>query len=165
MENDLSYKLVVMTRSTDLLTSGFTTDAVQWFQLNAGDDFGYPIDYWMAILGVQEKTGKADFLVKWEGPTHCHYHRHVADTISLVLEGEHHVLDATDPDAEYSVRPAGYFSNSPAGDTHMERGGPDGAVVLFSMQSVDGRLFEILNNDGRVINTVGIEDFAAGNLR
>ncbi len=154
-----------MNSTQNTIASGFSTNAIQWFQLSAGNDFGYPIDYWLAILGVHEQSRKVDFLVKWAGPTHCHFHRHVADTTSLVLEGEHHVLDSADPNAQYSVRKPGYFSTSPAGDMHMEHGGPNGAVVLFSMQSADGRLFEILDNDQRVINTVMVKDFATGALR
>jgi hypothetical protein len=39
----------------------------------------------------------------------------------------------------------------------MERGGPDGALVLFSLYTQDGLLAETLANDGRVIGQSTME--------
>jgi len=42
----------------------------------------------------------------------------------------------------------------------MEHGGSSGAVVLFSCQAVDGgKLFEVLDKQGRVLATATIQGF------
>ncbi|MBK6658402.1 MAG: hypothetical protein IPG43_09780 [Proteobacteria bacterium] len=42
----------------------------------------------------------------------------------------------------------------------MEHGGPRGAVVLFSCQAVDdGKLFEVLDRQGKVLATATIQGF------
>jgi hypothetical protein len=41
---------------------------------------------------------------------------------------------------------------------------PQGAVVLFSMQADDGRLFDILDKDMNVLGVVTVENLLAGRL-
>ena len=79
------------------LTSGFKTDAIEWQRIVGSPRFDYPIDYWVAVLGVQPEQGRIDFLSKWEPNAYCHYHRHLGPTTLLVLEGEHHVVEHLSP--------------------------------------------------------------------
>ena len=44
---------------------------------------------------------------------------------------------------------------------HLERGGPDGAVVFFSHHTTDGRLYEIVDTDGTVVHTVTLDSLVA----
>ena len=44
----------------------------------------------------------------------------------------------------------------PQGDVHMERGGPEGAVVLFNLYAPDGRLTEMLDEAGATLKTLTI---------
>jgi hypothetical protein len=37
-------------------------------------------------------------------------------------------------------------------------------VVFFSMQAVDGKLFEVLGGAERVLNVTTLDDFLAGNM-
>ena len=93
-----------------------------------------------------------------------HFHRHSADTTSLVLEGELHVIDV-DPEtgAELSsrIRKVGDYAHKGPGDVHMERGGPEGALVLFSLYAPDGLLAETLTKDGSVLSQSTTEPILA----
>ncbi len=121
--------------------------------------FSYPIDYDFAVLGYQQDFGRLDLLIRWAPNSFCHFHRHIGATTTLVLEGEHHVIDLDEKgqEIEHDVRPAGDYRTSPGGDLHMERGGPDGSLVLFAMFEPSGRMFEILDDDRNLIAPVTID--------
>ena len=77
-----------------------------------------------------------------------------------MLKGELHVIDIdpnTGEELSVKVRPAGDFASKALGDVHMERGGPKGALVFFSLYSEDGSLAETLARDGRVLSTSTID--------
>jgi hypothetical protein len=148
------------TRAIPATVSGYSTADIQWTQLLGSPRFDYPIDYWIAILGVHLKEGRVDFLSKWAPDAYCHFHRHLGPTTILVLEGEHHVVDRKTTETVHKIRKPGHFARNPGPDVHMEYGGPEGAVVFFSMEAVDGKLFDVLDRDERVLRTVTIEEFA-----
>ncbi|MGE4093394.1 MAG: hypothetical protein AB7G75_21420, partial [Candidatus Binatia bacterium] len=68
--------------------SGVPPESITWVHLEGSPRFDYPIDYWIAILGAQPEKGKIDFLSKWAPNSYCHFHRHLGETTTLVLEGE-----------------------------------------------------------------------------
>ncbi|MBK6657656.1 MAG: hypothetical protein IPG43_05665 [Proteobacteria bacterium] len=144
--------------------SGFPTGAITWQRLVGDANFDYPIDYWVAVLGGDAAAGRIDFLIKWEAHAYCHFHRHLGATTTLVLEGELHVEDIDGDTRAHRVRPLGDFARKDGGDVHMEYGGAEGAVVLFSMQADDGRLFDILDKDMNVLGVVTVENLLAGRL-
>lgn len=144
--------------------SGFIPENIEWVHLEGGPNFDYPIDYWIAVLGAQPEAGRVDFLAKWEPDAYCHYHRHVGATTSLVLEGEHHIVETTETETIHKTRTRGHFAKNPPGDLHMEYAGPEGSVLLFSMQADDGRLFEILDRDENVLVVATIENLLSGKL-
>ena len=134
---------------------------LKWRRYTEGDAFDYPIDYSDAVLDVRE-DGRLEILVKWEPNCYCHFHRHTAETSSLVLEGELLVTDIdieTGKDIGQRVRVAGDFVHKQPGDVHMEQGGANGALVLFNIYapSEDGKLAESLKKDGSLISTSTIE--------
>ena len=102
-----------------------------------------------------------------EPNSYRHFHRHSADTTSLVLEGELHVIDV-DPEtgAELSsrIRKVGDYAHKGPGDVHMERGGPEGALVLFSLYAPDGLLAETLTKDGSVLSQSTTEPILAKSM-
>jgi hypothetical protein len=55
------------------------------------------------------------------------------------------------------VREVGSYSHMPEGDVHMERGGPEGAVVLFNLYAPNRQLTEMLDEAGTALKTVTIE--------
>jgi quercetin dioxygenase-like cupin family protein len=134
---------------------------LKWRRYTEGDAFDYPIDYSDAVLDVRE-DGRLEILVKWEPNCYCHFHRHTAETSSLVLEGELLVTDIdieTGKEIGQRVRVAGDFAHKQPGDVHMEQGGANGALVLFNIYapSEEGKLAETLEKDGSVISTSTIE--------
>ncbi|CAN0449050.1 unnamed protein product, partial [Phaeothamnion confervicola] len=101
-----------------------------------------------------------DFLSKWEPNAYCHYHRHIGPMSVLVLEGEQHITETTATETVHKVRKPGFFGRSAGGDVHMERGGPEGAVVLFMCQAeADGSLFDVLDKQGNILVTATIQSF------
>ena len=130
---------------------------LKWRRYTEGDAFDYPIDYSDAVLDARE-DGRLEILVKWEPNCYCHFHRHTAETSSLVLEGELLVTDIdieTGKEIGQRVRVAGDFVHKQPGDVHMEQGGANGALVLFNIYapSEDGKLAESLKKDGSLIST------------
>ncbi len=143
---------------------GFENKDLNWIHLKGSSDFDYPIDYSLAVLGASREEGRIDFLGKWEPDSYCHYHRHIAQTTTLVLEGEHHLEETGQGESGHKVRPAGDYADKPAGDLHMEYAGPNGSLVLFSMHTADGRLFEIVDKSENVLAVVTLDDLASGRL-
>jgi hypothetical protein len=143
----------------------FPTDQIAWTHLTEGPEFDYPVDYKICVLGCKPELGRLDLIIEFAPKSYCHFHRHIASTTTLVLEGEQHVYDKTD-DGEtiHKVRKAGDYAISAGGDVHMECGGPDGAIVFFSFHSPSGHLFDLLDADRNVIAKTTIEELAAGQL-
>ena len=144
--------------------SAFNLNNLKWVHLEGGPEFDYRINYWLAILGARPEAGGLDFLVKWEPDSYCHFHRHLGDTTTLVLEGEHHVVETTATQTLHKIRKPGHYARTPDGEAHMEYAGPAGSLVFFSMQAADGRLFEVLDKDENVLSVATIESLVAGRL-
>lgn len=142
----------------------FDPDVVDWLEIQGAADSSYPIHHDVAILGWDRDAGTIDLLIRFDDRGgHCQAHRHVSTTSVLVLEGEQHI-DELLPDGSrvHKVRPAGVHHLTPGdANPHMERGGPDGAVVFFSHHSPDGRLYEIVDDDRAVTSVVTIESLIA----
>ena len=129
---------------------------LKWKHYNEGDKFDYPIKYSESILDARE-DGRLEILVKWEPNCYCHFHRHTAESSSLVLEGELHVTDIdikTGKEIGKRLRAVGDFAHKEPGDVHMEQGGANGALVLFNIYAPegDGKLAESLKKDGSVVS-------------
>ena len=137
----------------------FDTSKIEWTRVQ-DPDAGYPCDYEMAVLGADPALGRLDLIVKWPPNSYCHFHRHVADTTILVVEGEQHIIEINDDGTEgaHKIRPAGTYAHSAGGEAHMEHGGPEGAIVFFAIQSADGRIFETLDKDMNVLVTSTVEE-------
>jgi hypothetical protein len=142
----------------------FDPDAVDWLEIDGPGDSSYPIHHDLAILGWDRDAGTIDLLIRFDDRGgHCQAHRHVSTTSVLVLEGEQH-LDELFPDGSrlHKMRAAGVHHLTPGdANPHRERGGPDGAVVFFSHHSPDGRLYEIVDDDGAVTSVVTIDSLIA----
>lgn len=137
----------------------FENDNLRWKHFTGSDRFDYPIDFYSALLSVRP-DGHVELLYWWEPNSYCHFHRHTANTTSLVLKGELHVIDVdlkTGKELGIKIRTVGDFASKKPGDVHMERGGPEGALVFFSLFTEDGSLAETLSLDGRVLNTSSID--------
>ena len=120
---------------------------------------GQPIiDYWSSVLSVSNR-GRIEMLYRWEPNAHCHFHRHRAETTSIILQGELNVADYVDGKVIDSwVRPKGHRSFAEGDEVHREWGGPQGALVYFSLYAADGLLADQLDNHGNVIRTTSLSD-------
>ena len=73
---------------------GYDDSTLSWKRLtDPKKTFDYPVDYWVAILGFDVEKKHVDFMGKWEPNSYCHYHRHLSPTTSIVLAGEHNLMD------------------------------------------------------------------------
>ena len=140
----------------------FKQDELIWKHYSGGENFDYHIDYSDAVLDARE-DGRLEILVKWEPNSYCHLHKHTADTSSVVLKGELHVSDfdiETGKETNKRIRNVGDFVHKEAGDIHMEKGGPEGALVLFTIfdPSGQGNLAESITKCGKVISSSNIKN-------
>ena len=115
------------------------------------------------VLDVDDERAMVDMLMRFSPHAKCVPHRHVGPTRTLVIDGEHRMFS---PDAADRViedrRPAGTFSRNQGDESHIEGGGPEGAVILLSMTAVDGVVYEILNESLAVERVITLDDFRRG---
>jgi hypothetical protein len=140
------------------------TNDLEWQRLQGTPKFDYPIDYSVLVTRVDRAEGIIEFLAKWAPNSYCHFHRHLGRTATRVLQGEHHIVETTETQTLHKTRKPGFEGQSPAGEIHMEYGGAEGSTVLFLCEAVDGKLFDIVARDGRLLATATLEDFASGSL-
>ena len=141
----------------------FDDENLKWRRFVGDESFDYPIDYEAALLSIRD-DGHVDLLYRWAPNSYCHFHRHTAETTSIVLAGELHVSDIdpkTGSEISTKIRRVGDYAYKEPGDVHMERGGPEGALVLFKLRAVDNSLAESLSTDGTVIGESRFDDMLA----
>ena len=141
----------------------FDFEAYDWREISGDPESPYRIHHEVCVLGYDRAAGTIDLLIRFDAHAgHCPAHRHLTTTTVLVLSGEQH-LDELHPDGTrvHKVRRAGTHHLS-TGDVHphLERGGPEGAVVFFSHHAPDGRLYELVDLDGTVMHTVTVDSLA-----
>jgi hypothetical protein len=108
-------------------------------------------------------AGTLDMLVRWDDDGgHCPLHRHTATTTSvLVLAGEQHVRDIL-PDGTLgplTVRTTGQHVLLPDDRyPHLEGGGTHGGLAFFGCHTADGRLYDIIDDNGGLLLEITIEN-------
>jgi hypothetical protein len=111
------------------------------------------------IFGVDEKNNIADFIVKFDANERIFLHRHLALTNTFVVDGEHIIYE---PDGKRrEVRPVGRYTSSKPGDAHREGGGAHGCVLQYSVRGENDALFDVLDDDLKVVGTLRTGDFKA----
>lgn len=144
------------------LSDSFDPQSVEWRRISDPREPDFKIDFEYSLLGYDLPTGRLDMLLRFEGNGgHCRRHRHIASTVTLILEGEQHVTE-TRPDGttETVVRKKGdYALASTDALPHLERGGPDGCTLLLSLQAPDGRLFEYFDQNMESARILTIEQY------
>jgi hypothetical protein len=114
--------------------------------------------FMVAVYHVDEARKIVDFIIKYEPNQRIVTHRHLAQTSTVVIQGEHRIYE---PNGELKeVRPVGGYTSSPPAGPHSEGGGAEGAVIFYSLRADDERLFELYDDEMRSIATLGIADFA-----
>ncbi len=145
--------------------SNFDPDRYKWREVTGEPELSYFVRHDYTILGYDLAAGTLDMVVRWTGDGgHCPMHRHTATTTVLVLDGEQYLWDIH-PDGtrgEPKVRVAGDYALT-VGDAlpHLECGGETGGIVFFGNHSSNGLLYEILDEDLKVVVDVTMETLVA----
>jgi hypothetical protein len=100
----------------------------------------------VAINRLDPEQGLADFLVKFEPNSPIQLHRHMAETSTFVLQGEHRLFE---PDGTLQdVRPVGSYTLTPLGaPPHREGAGDETCIVHYYIRADQDLIFEFLNDD------------------
>jgi hypothetical protein len=136
--------------------STFDPGRYKWREVTGEPGLSYKVRHDYTILGYDLAAGTLDMVVRWAGDGgHCPIHRHVATTTVLVLEGEQHLWDLH-PDGSRAA-PGDYALTVGDALPHLERGGAEGGVAFFGNHSSNGLLYELLDEDLKVVADVTME--------
>ena len=144
------------------LSDSFEPQSVEWRRIFDPREPDFKIDFEYSLLGYDLPSGRLDMLLRFEGNGgHCRRHRHIASTVTLILEGEQHVTETRPAGTtETVIRKKGdYALASTDALPHLERGGPDGCTLLLSLQAPDGRLFEYFDQNMESARILTIEQY------
>ena len=144
------------------LASSFDPSAVEWRRITDPANTAFKIDFEYSLLGYDEAAGRLDMLLRYaKGNAHCRRHRHVALTVTLVLDGEQHLTEIEPDGTEKQIlrRKGDYALAQADAFPHMEHGGENGGTVLLSMSAPDGILFQYLDEDLKDGPTLSIREF------
>ena len=112
------------------------------------------------MLGVNSARQQVDIFFRLDPGARCPAHRHLGPTDTLVVEGEHRIHQRTDDVWVLTeVRAPGTFAANEGDQLHSEEGGSEGAIVHLSMMAIDGVIWEVLDEEGRVEAVTTLEDF------
>lgn len=131
-------------------THAFDDSNIRWNRLGDFDHLHY------SILDIDEKNQVADVLFKFAANEKIVLHRHLAHNNTFVIQGEHRLYK---PDGTLKeVRPVGSMTSSPPSDEpHREGGGDQDVVIAFSIRG-SGVLYELLDDEMKLIGTISMQD-------
>jgi hypothetical protein len=113
----------------------------------------------VSIFFVDEQRNRIDLLIKFDPNEKVLLHRHLADTNTFVVEGDHVIYE---PDGRVrEVRPVGQYTFGTGRDAHDEGGGPNGCVLYYSVRGETDALFEMFDANLNVAATLRTGDFKA----
>ena len=145
-------------------TSSFDTDSIEWHHIKGDPDDSYNLDYEYSLLGYDLAAGKLDMMMRFKpGGGGCEPHSHIAATTIMVLQGEQHLEEQlADGGVKKIIRKEGeYAITGRDALPHLETGGPDGAVILLSLHTDSGILFEAFDPEFNKLFDFSIEDMVA----
>lgn len=135
-------------------TLPFDTRNLLWNTIEGFDHLAYH------ILAVDETKRIVDILFKFSANAKIALHRHKADYVTLVLQGELRIYRADGSLKE--IRPVGsYVTGTTGGEPHTEGGGDQDVIAFFSNRNVDTVVYEILDDAQNTVATFGIAEFKA----
>lgn len=113
----------------------------------------------VSIFFVDEARNRVDLIIKFDPKEKVLLHRHLADTNTFVVEGDHVIYE---PDGQVrEVRPVGRYTFGTGRDAHDEGGGPNGCVLYYSVRGETDALFDMLDKDLNAVGTLRTGDFKA----
>lgn len=145
-------------------SSSFDPDTIEWHRIVGDQPEVYNLDYEYSLLGYDVTAGKLDMMMRFkpEGG-YCEPHSHVAATTVMILQGEQHLEEQlADGSVKKIVRKAGEYAISGRDALpHLETGGPEGAVLLLSLHTDNGILFEAFDPEFNKMFDFSIEEMVA----
>lgn len=112
------------------------------------------------ICKVDEQKRIVDILFKFDANSQIVLHRHKADYVTLILQGELRIYRANGDVKE--IRPVGsYIETAANGEPHREGGGVQDVIAFFSNRNVEDVVYEILDDNLATVATFGIQEFKA----
>lgn len=144
-----------------IVSDKFDLQSVEWRRVTDPGITGFRVDFEYSLLGYDLPSGRLDMLLRYGKGGHCRRHRHVASTVTLVLEGEQFLTEMLPDGTTRTVhRKKGDYALAPAdAGPHDERGGDEGGTVLLSMTAPDGILFEYFDESMQNGWTLSIQQF------
>lgn len=142
--------------------TSFDPAEVEWRHITDPSCTAFKIDFEYSLLGYDVAAGRLDMLLRYgKGNAHCRRHRHVALTVTQVLDGEQHLIEVEPDGTRRSIlcRKGEYAMAQADALPHFEHGGEDGGTVLLSMSAPDGILFQYLDEDLKDGPTLSIQEF------
>ena len=141
------------TAASPMTASQFDDRHIQWRELAGFQHMR------VSIFFVDEAKNLVDLLIKFDPNEKVLLHRHLADTNTFVVEGDHVIYE---PDGQVrEVRPVGRYTFGTGRDAHDEGGGPNGCVLYYSVRGETEALFDMLDADLNVVATLRTGDFKA----
>jgi quercetin dioxygenase-like cupin family protein len=137
--------------ATPISSYEFDDRNIRWDKLGDLEHFVF------AVLDIDRPRKVVDFIIKFDPHQRIILHRHSTLTKTLVIQGEHRLYEPNG--ALKEVRLVGSYTSSEPGEPHQEGAGDQPAVVLYSVRGADGVLFELMDDNLRVIGTLSMEDF------
>ena len=114
----------------------------------------------LSLCDIDDARRVVDLVVRFAPDQTVTMHNHLAQTNMFIIQGE---LRMYEPDGSIRERrPAGRYYVGRTNDVHSEGGGPDGAVVFYSMRADDeDNVLEVMDDDGNVTATLTMDDVRA----
>lgn len=139
--------------ASPMASQQFNDQNIQWSEL---EGFQHLM---VSVFFVDKARNLVDLLIKFDANEKVLLHRHLADTNTFVVEGDHVIYE---PDGSVrETRPVGQYTFGTGRDCHDEGGGPNGCVLYYSVRGENNALFEMLDADLNVTATLHTEDFQA----
>jgi len=144
-----------------IVSTSFDLDTVEWRRVYDASSEGFLVDFEYSLLGFDIPSGRLDMLLRYGEGGHCRRHRHIASTVTLVLEGDQHLIEKLPDGATKAIhRKKGDYALAAAdAHPHDEHGGAQGGTILLSMTATDGRLFEYFDEQMNSLGTVSISEY------
>ena len=145
-----------------IISPSFDLNKVEWRHITDPDCREFKVDFEYSLLGYNIPNGRLDMLLRYGNLGHCRRHRHVASTMTMVLEGEQHLAEWQPDGSKKSVhrKKGDYALAGSDALPHDEWGGEQGGTILLSMHASDGILIEYFDETMSNSWTLSVEQYA-----
>ena len=116
-----------------IISQSFDPSVVTWRHVTDPKSKDVNVDFEYSLLGYDLDTGRLDMLLRYGSLGHCRRHRHVASTLTMVLEGEQYLTEWQKDGSKKTVcrKKGDYALAAPDALPHDERGGEEGAWSYY----------------------------------